>query len=120
MCTFLFFFFQAEDGIRDVAVTGVQTCALPIYVLRADHIRSPERLVKILAVPAAKLGRAVIDVIEWTTTLEDALQLSKLAHVAARVQRHFNVSTQTETNLIRLVMKIARDDMVTAAAQFRD
>src|SRR2546429_6106637 len=27
-----FFFFQAEDGIRDVAVTGVQTCALPILV----------------------------------------------------------------------------------------
>src|SRR2546429_2833960 len=27
----VFFFFQAEDGIRDVAVTGVQTCALPIY-----------------------------------------------------------------------------------------
>src|SRR2546429_6562823 len=25
-----YFFFQAEDGIRDVAVTGVQTCALPI------------------------------------------------------------------------------------------
>ena len=29
---FVFFFFQAEDGIRDVAVTGVQTCALPIYI----------------------------------------------------------------------------------------
>ena len=29
VCVF-FFFFQAEDGIRDVAVTGVQTCALPI------------------------------------------------------------------------------------------
>src|SRR5256885_5887719 len=28
---FLFFFFQAEDGIRDYKVTGVQTCALPIY-----------------------------------------------------------------------------------------
>src|SRR5687768_17925885 len=28
---FFYFFFQAEDGIRDVAVTGVQTCALPIY-----------------------------------------------------------------------------------------
>src|SRR2546421_4171072 len=27
----LFFFFQAEDGIRDLIVTGVQTCALPIY-----------------------------------------------------------------------------------------
>src|SRR2546429_6726850 len=27
----VYFFFQAEDGIRDVAVTGVQTCALPIF-----------------------------------------------------------------------------------------
>src|SRR2546422_7137094 len=31
-----FFFFQAEDGIRDVAVTGVQTCALPISVGPAE------------------------------------------------------------------------------------
>src|SRR5205809_5903434 len=31
MCKYDYvFFFQAEDGIRDVAVTGVQTCALPI------------------------------------------------------------------------------------------
>src|SRR5699024_11679646 len=30
---FSIFFFQAEDGIRDRNVTGVQTCALPIYVL---------------------------------------------------------------------------------------
>src|SRR5438874_3566861 len=28
--SFFFFFFQAEDGIRDLYVTGVQTCALPI------------------------------------------------------------------------------------------
>src|SRR5260370_29136290 len=28
---FFFFFFQAEDGIRDSSVTGVQTCALPIF-----------------------------------------------------------------------------------------
>src|SRR5437879_10109376 len=27
---FVFFFFQAEDGIRDTSVTGVQTCALPV------------------------------------------------------------------------------------------
>src|SRR5207249_7788590 len=31
---FVFFFFQAEDGIRDRNVTGVQTCALPIYFNR--------------------------------------------------------------------------------------
>src|SRR5207253_7488492 len=28
-----YFFFQAEDGIRDGHVTGVQTCALPIYIV---------------------------------------------------------------------------------------
>src|SRR5256884_4795606 len=33
----VFFFFQAEDGIRDVAVTGVQTCALPIYAASRHH-----------------------------------------------------------------------------------
>src|SRR3712207_7884175 len=31
--TWFFFFFQAEDGIRDIGVTGVQTCALPISEL---------------------------------------------------------------------------------------
>src|SRR2546430_16485591 len=34
-----FFFFQAEDGIRDLTVTGVQTCALPIS---ARHVRVSE------------------------------------------------------------------------------
>src|SRR2546427_10565839 len=32
MFIFVFFFFQAEDGIRDLTVTGVQTCALPISI----------------------------------------------------------------------------------------
>src|SRR5688500_19803712 len=32
-CLNFFFFLQAEDGIRDYKVTGVQTCALPIYSL---------------------------------------------------------------------------------------
>src|SRR6266496_6332882 len=33
MYILFFFFFQAEDGIRDLYVTGVQTCALPIFQL---------------------------------------------------------------------------------------
>src|SRR5688572_32427268 len=32
------FFFQAEDGIRDLTVTGVQTCALPIWDGRVPHV----------------------------------------------------------------------------------
>src|SRR5690554_3237274 len=35
---FFFFFFQAEDGIRDADVTGVQTCALPIFKNVAEPI----------------------------------------------------------------------------------
>src|SRR5256885_11898208 len=33
-----FFFFQAEDGIRDYKVTGVQTCALPIFGPRSPDL----------------------------------------------------------------------------------
>src|SRR5689334_13486009 len=40
---FIFFFFQAEDGIRDGTVTGVQTCALPIsaFDARFPTVKSP-------------------------------------------------------------------------------
>src|SRR5256886_8023235 len=37
----VFFFFQAEDGIRDLTVTGVQTCALPISSLRSGMTPPP-------------------------------------------------------------------------------
>src|SRR5438105_15438392 len=37
---FMFFFFQAEDGIRDPLVTGVQTCALPILPVAASVVLS--------------------------------------------------------------------------------
>src|SRR5437870_10271280 len=36
-----FFFFQAEDGIRDGHVTGVQTCALPIWPKRPINDQAP-------------------------------------------------------------------------------
>src|SRR5204862_5601124 len=47
---FFFFFFQAEDGIRDLYVTGVQTCALPIWTSvksrpRRVNVRFHENLV---------------------------------------------------------------------------
>ena len=44
-CFLLFFFFQAEDGIRDDLVTGVQTCALPIYQDYQDFQYNQENLV---------------------------------------------------------------------------
>src|SRR3712207_8824486 len=48
----LFFFFQAEDGIRDIGVTGVQTCALPIWYEIAGGLgvkmAAPEREVYVM------------------------------------------------------------------------
>src|SRR5437879_8972307 len=57
---FLFFFFQAEDGIRDTSVTGVQTCALPISWLSSpslvgtvvSNVRVAVRLLREPRVPA--------------------------------------------------------------------
>src|SRR3712207_3922749 len=40
---FLCFFFQAEDGIRDIGVTGVQTCALPIFT-RIGRVTGLDRI----------------------------------------------------------------------------
>src|SRR5690606_40594705 len=51
-CLVYFFFFQAEDGIRDFHVTGVQTCALPILAIYMPMI--PEAIITMLA--CARLG----------------------------------------------------------------
>src|SRR2546427_7648213 len=63
MCSALlmgrFFFFQAEDGIRDLTVTGVQTCALPISTGR-------EFWVSIVAV-SGRLSTVPSFTMSWTT-----------------------------------------------------
>src|SRR5215211_4654451 len=51
----LFFFFQAEDGIRDHCVTGVQTCALPIFEALTDRSRRPVRYANQLPQPIESL-----------------------------------------------------------------
>src|SRR5436309_10091430 len=60
---FFFFFFQAEDGIRDFHVTGVQTCALPIFVdigglgMGPDGRQVFEEGLSIPIMPLAREGR---------------------------------------------------------------
>src|SRR2546429_6659731 len=53
------FFFQAEDGIRDVAVTGVQTCALPIFLLAYDEVGAGADFFKAGAVPEDAIDGAL-------------------------------------------------------------
>src|SRR5207244_6962437 len=79
------FFFQAEDGIRDDLVTGVQTCALPIFVARPldarDAHRREERTFGALddEMSCRRFDRTAHDVIERG--------LASKEHVAARDQR---------------------------------
>src|SRR3712207_8126544 len=53
-CGVCFFFFQAEDGIRDIGVTGVQTCALPISWCAAAEVRLVRLAVATGNVPAIR------------------------------------------------------------------
>src|SRR5690606_40482832 len=59
------FFFQAEDGIRDFHVTGVQTCALPILpVVRGARLSSDDRLRRALIQAIMCQGRVDIPALE--------------------------------------------------------
>src|SRR5437762_14124857 len=55
----LFFFFQAEDGIRDTSVTGVQTCALPICS------RSPDITRRSLSGQCAEISHPAMGYLCW-------------------------------------------------------
>src|SRR2546428_1454331 len=71
-----FFFFQAEDGIRDLIVTGVQTCALPIFQ-RSPRIEGPlpERVSAVrsqrLFVELAGMPSRLISLLKRTAAFEN-------------------------------------------------
>src|SRR2546430_4059660 len=62
-----FFFFQAEDGIRDLTVTGVQTCALPIYLCHGIvGTAEPTAFLHVRTFPGAEI--AAIRVMKYQRT----------------------------------------------------
>src|SRR2546427_3278969 len=93
MCR-LFFFFQAEDGIRDLTVTGVQTCALPICFDVETGL-----LVRLVRFSNSPVGRVVTRVdysdyrevsgvkmpFKWTVTWLDGRSTHELTSVEPNV-----------------------------------
>src|SRR5206468_9296246 len=86
---FFFFFFQAEDGIRDLIVTGVQTCALPIYLHHGQQY-----LVRELAIEARRVIVVPADVDYYTevrgekeTEILEVLLERRCAGIDARLGR---------------------------------
>src|SRR2546426_12569769 len=69
-----FFFFQAEDGIRDYKVTGVQTCALPIYRERPPHRGRGARASRIRPDEAVRISLSPLAVEVWRGGAQGAFQ----------------------------------------------
>src|SRR5256885_4271092 len=97
----LFFFFQAEDGIRDYKVTGVQTCALPICRAR-EFIQALRRSVQPGAA-AGGLHQLGLEVVGQVLPLQAVLV--GIEHGAGRSQEHTS-ELQSPCNLVcRLLLE---------------
>src|SRR5258707_8745405 len=81
----IFFFFQAEDGIRDIGVTGVQTCALPISLLpRRRAARPPGRS----AAPSVGLrSRSRLDHPRLRPTVQQHVELGEISRWRSEERR---------------------------------
>src|SRR5216683_4783322 len=69
---FVFFFFQAEDGIRDLIVTGLQTCALPILLAAAGLAQAATGQWSSTGPPAAPIRAVATDPLSLGTVYAGA------------------------------------------------
>src|SRR5207249_11382343 len=98
----LFFFFQAEDGIRDRNVTGVQKCALPIYLARFSSMWILGGQATMLALPVAH-------------RLVAALILAATAVLAVRVNATAGSNRESELELSRRLEPLGARNRIGAS-----
>src|SRR2546426_12815172 len=120
MC--VIFFFQAEDGIRDYKVTGVQTCALPISdgLLQpkeeASVARDRQREAARLAAEAA--ARSLAERTHAQNEREQvAAELQSLAGEIARAEQGLQQSNETITNAEERAEALAKHPQLQAAVE---
>src|SRR5687767_119209 len=90
-----FFFFQAEDGIRDKLVTGVQTCALPIYLAGKTPRADLKRLIlerKLVSVASAYMNagepNAIVGLLDMLVMTRLLREVSEEAWFAEMFSEH--------------------------------
>src|SRR5438876_8798332 len=90
-----FFFFQAEDGIRDGRVTGVQTCALPILVVNGaglgERVRKPVSLLRRKLLNGSLEGNEAVGLEE---TLKIGRDRTRFGGDRARIERDTMLATR--------------------------
>src|SRR5690606_39809655 len=74
-----YFFFQAEDGIRDFHVTGVQTCALPIYnvIISQSHDNFENEIANAKALYGSRISGLVVSLAMETLNYDHFNQFTK-------------------------------------------
>src|SRR5256886_12050924 len=109
-----FFFFQAEDGIRDLTVTGVQTCALPIF-------RSAKGFFEVGTRPKSDVARAEVDVANARVDLIRARNALRTARVALNTAMAIEVDTPTaiQDNLVFEAVNLDRGQLRGEALRSR-
>src|SRR5256884_9216907 len=118
------FFFQAEDGIRDVAVTGVQTCALPISLNQRMRREIPEAIAFAFGPPAIPgLGTAG----GFTFMLQDrssgsvqqlAETLDKFTVAARKRSEIASLVTTFRSSVPQLFVDVDQDRVLKQGLQF--
>src|SRR5215813_1844913 len=98
---FVFFFFQAEDGIRDADVTGVQTCALPIFAYELLHalqaVKAGDFSVRMAADQMGVLGKIADTFNEIASSNQRMAQ--QLERVGQDVGRDGKISRRVRFNI---------------------
>src|ERR1039457_3275878 len=86
------FFFQAEDGIRDYKVTGVQTCALPIYNIGCQRRLYTDVAVSDSLILPTQLSTSIVRVLQKLNyeTIVPVLSYYPLLKEACCVSQYFN------------------------------
>src|SRR2546426_12506369 len=125
MCFVFFFFFQAEDGIRDYKVTGVQTCALPLALWWAgcfpewvERGSSGNGMVRAYVTFAGRMLALAADLLESSAPEEAALcaraaEARTELHAAlaeARVDYIGEDPHSSESRLNRFLRRLAQDN----------
>src|SRR2546430_4707972 len=95
----LVFFFQAEDGIRDLTVTGVQTCALPIWILPA---------IRELGIEIADVAKIVV---------KGAQNFRPDAQVQRQIRPNFPIILREKSEVVVAVLVV--EDAASAKAEIR-
>src|SRR6266852_4129312 len=113
-----FFFFQAEDGIRDATVTGVQTCALPISRAPIRHagggslVRGTGTARARLSDGARATARAVAALGKATGVGLLRRDLSQASHGVPQVPNHNRASHDQRHGAVLVPARIAREEAV--------